>query len=226
MAEGAVRIAVVGAESTGKTTLAAALAQRLAAETGLTATWVPEHLRDWCSERGRTPWPDEQEPIARRQHALIEAAAATHAIVVCDTTALMTAVYSRLLFDDHSLDAAAVALHRTMALTLLTAIDIPWVADGLMRDGPRVQAPVDDLLVELLVRHALPWARIGGSGERRLEAALDAVSPLLRRHPAPGGGLFTRLAQRNAEPAARPWRCDLCDDPDCERALHRPGRTP
>ncbi len=215
------RIAIVGAESTGKTTLAAALAERLAADTGLATTWVPEHLRQWCTERDRTPWPDEQAAIAREQHAMIEAAAASHDVVVCDTTALMTAAYSRLLFDDRSLDGLAIELHGTMALTLVTAIDIPWVADGLMREGPHVQAPVDDIVVELLVTHGLPWARIAGAGERRLEAALDALAPLLRARGVGGSGLFTRLAQRNAEPAARPWRCELCDDPDCERALHR-----
>ena len=59
------RVAIVGAESTGKTTLAHALAQRLAADTGLRTTWVPEHLRAWCSERGRTPRPGEQPAIAR-----------------------------------------------------------------------------------------------------------------------------------------------------------------
>lgn len=173
------RVAIVGAESTGKTTLAQALAQRLAADTGLRTTWVPEHLRAWCSERGRTPRPGEQPAIAREQHALIDAAAATHDIVVCDTTALMTAVYSRLLFGDRSLDAFAAQLQRPMALTLLTAIDIPWMADGLQREGPHVQAPVDAALVELLTTHSLPWARIGGSGARRLEAALAAVAPLI-----------------------------------------------
>ena len=178
-ADDALRIAIVGAESTGKTTLAAALAARLAADTGLAATWVPEHLRQWCRQRDRTPWPDEQEAIARAQHATIDAAAAHSDIVVCDTTALMTAVYSRLLFGDESLDALALALHARMALTLVTAIDIPWVADGLQREGPHVQRPVDDALVALLARGRVPWVRIGGAGERRLDAAIAAVAPLL-----------------------------------------------
>ena len=61
MAENTLRIAIVGAESTGKTTLAAALAPRIAAETGLKVAWVPELLRDWCNHVGRTPQPHDFE---------------------------------------------------------------------------------------------------------------------------------------------------------------------
>lgn len=222
---GALQIALLGAESTGKTSLAQALAPRLAAETGLRVTWVPELLREWCEHLGRTPQAHEQAPLMRAQHERIAAAAAGHDIVVCDTTALMTAVYSRLVFGDVSLQARAVALHQRMDLSLLTALDLPWVADGLQRDGPQVQAPVDTLLRELLNGHRLPWCSVGGTGAARLEAALDAVAPLLRRHAAPASGLFTRLATRNTEPSAARWRCTDCDDPDCERAATAPPHS-
>lgn len=176
---GALRIAIVGAESTGKSTLAIALAESLASSTGLACTAVPEWLRAWCEREGRTPRPDEQAAIAAEQHARIEAAAAAHDIVVADTTALMTAVYSRLLFGDRSLEAMAVARQRTMSITLLTALDLPWQADGHQRDGPHVQAPVDALVSELLAAHRLPWVRVAGQGPARLQSAMEAVAPLL-----------------------------------------------
>jgi len=174
-----VRIGIVGAESTGKTTLAAELASRLAQDTGLRVVWVPELLREWCDRAGRTPQAHEQAAILHAQHERIEAAAAMHDVVVCDTTALMTAVYSRLIFDDRSLDERAMALHSRMALTLLTALDLPWVADGHQRDGEQVRAPVDTLLRELLLAQRLPWAVIAGQGPERLERAVNAVAPLL-----------------------------------------------
>jgi nicotinamide riboside kinase len=224
MAEATV-IAVLGAESTGKTTLAAALSLRLGEETGLRCTWVPEWLRDWCMREGRTPRADEQADIARTQHQHIEAAAASHEVVVCDTTAVMTAVYSRMLFGDTSLEAEAVALHgRHVRLTLLTALDLPWVADGLQRDGAHVREPVDDLLRGLLHAQRLPWVLVSGQGPARVEAALDAVAPLLRRRGLPRAGLFTRLQQRNASPAGRSWVCQECDVPECEHASLGRGR--
>ncbi len=218
MAE-ALRIAIVGAESTGKTALAQALAGRLAELTGRRCTWVGEWLRQWCERQGRTPRPDEQAGIAEHQHQLIDAAATHHDIVVCDTTALMTAVYSALLFDDHSLLPHAIAQQRRCDLTLLTALDIPWVADGLQRDGPQVRGPVDDHVRGLLIGHQIAWSLVSGQGDARLEAALDAAAPLLRRAGLAGSGLFTRLAARDAAPAARAWLCLDCDEPACEHRL-------
>ncbi len=176
---GAVRIAIVGAESTGKTTLARALAERIGAETGLRCGWVSELLRDWCDTHRRTPRIDEQTGIARAQQARIDAASASHDVLVCDTTALMTAVYSSLVFGDSSLEAYAIEQQRRFAVTLLTALDLPWVADGLQRDGVQVQVPVDSAVRRLLMVHRLPWAEVAGSGAARVEAALDAVAPLL-----------------------------------------------
>ena len=219
------RIAIVGAESTGKTALARALAAELAALTGLRCTWVGEWLRSWCEREGRTPRPEEQSAIARQQQALIDEAAAQHDLVVCDTTPLMTAVYSDLLFNDRVLDAYAVAQQRRCQLTLLTALDIAWQPDGLQRDGPQVRTPVDNRVRALLTGHALPWSLVAGQGAARLERALDAVAPLLRDRLLPATGLFTRLAARDAaglaEAAAWRWHCNSCDDADCEHAAFR-----
>ena len=182
---GARCIAIVGAESTGKTTLAAALAQRLAADTGRRVAWVPELLRQWCDRHGRTPHAHEQEGILRAQHDCMATAAAAHDWVVCDTTALMTAVYSGLVFGDHTLDALAAQLHRdSVGATLLTALDLPWVSDGLQRDGPQVRQPVDDALRGLMQRQGIDFAVVGGHGEERVAQALRAVAPLLRELPS------------------------------------------
>ena len=225
----ALTIAIVGAESTGKTTLAAALAQRLAADTGLRVAWVPEVLRQWCARTGRTPRVHEQASILLAQHERIDAAAATHDLVVCDTTALMTAVYSRLVFGDRTLDERTAALHRrSVSTTLLTALDLPWVGDGLQRDGPHVREPVDNALRELMQAQGIAFAVVGGRGEQRLAQAMAAVLPL-RRDPAgaarPAGqrtGLFTGLpgSAVQAAPDDRAWSCECCL-PDQERALLR-----
>lgn len=205
-------VAVVGAESTGKTTLAAAMAAALAAR-GWRSAWVPETLREWCDAAGRTPLAHEQGSILRRQHERISEAAQAHELVICDTTGLMTAVYSRQVFGDDSLQQRAVALQRQMALTLLTALDLPWVADP-QRDGPQVREPVDTLLRELLLRHRLPWALVSGQGAARLQSALAALEPLLAaKRPAAGRrGLFTGLG-RPAGQERRRWDCDCCPPP-------------
>jgi nicotinamide riboside kinase len=212
-------IAIVGAESTGKTLLSQALAERLALETGLRCTVVPEWLRLWCEAEQRVPLPHEQRAIAETTWARIEAGAARHDIVVADTTPVMTAVYSALLFGDESLVTFAIDCQRRCAATLLTAIDLPWVADGHQRDGPQVQQPVNALLRRLLDQHGLAYSVIAGMGAARLEHALDAVTRLLAPQSTPRRGLFTRLAARDA---AQPnWVCLECDVPECEHALRQ-----
>jgi len=225
------RIAIVGAESTGKTTLARELAvalaegpsQRLdAPRPAARVALVPEFLREWCVAHGRTPRPDEQAAILAEQHARIDAASAAHDIVVADTTALMTHVYSELLFGDRSLIDTAIAQHRTMAATLLTALDLPWVPDPAVRDGEHVRRPVDDLLRALLLQHRLPFAVVSGRGPARLAQALAALRPAMGAGRSRRSALFSTLtagAPADARPVRR-WLCECCD-PAAERAVAR-----
>jgi len=217
-------IAIVGAESSGKSTLAVALAARVVDQTGLRCTVVAEFLREWCEREQRTPRADEQQAIATEQQRRIDSAAAGHDIVIADTMPLMVAVYSQLLFDDLSLVDMAISAQRGASLTLLTALDLPWVADGLQRDGPHVREPVDRAVRALLTAHGLNWSVVGGQGASRLDQAFAAITPLLATLAPAHAGLFTGLAARDAAMPAWRWVCEKCDVPDCEHAALRAAR--
>ena len=73
----------------------------------------------------------------------------------------------------------------------------------------------------VLQRHALPWVLVSGSGTARVEAAIDAVAPLLRARATPRRGLLTRLQQRDAAAPVWNWVCEKCDAPECEHAQLR-----
>ena len=163
-------VALLGAECTGKSTLAETLAARFNA--GL----VTEYLREWCDAHSRTPQRHEQASIAAEQASRIEAAAREHALVFCDTTPLITALCSQHYFDDDSLLAAAVAFQRRCDLTLLCAPDLPWQSDGFLRDGPEVRARFDARLRAALMAHGLPWVDIRGDDHTRLTQALQALA--------------------------------------------------
>ncbi|CAN5478803.1 hypothetical protein BH11PSE7_BH11PSE7_00570 [soil metagenome] len=196
------RIALLGAESTGKTRLAQDLAAHLQAQ-GRSVAIVPEVLREWCDQQGRTPRQDEQFAIAQEQARRVDAARAD--IVIADTTPLMIAIYSDMLFADTSLYDFALAHQRSYDLTLVTGLDLPWVADGLQRDGPHVREPVDALLRAALARAGVPYKVVYGAGPQRLENALTAMA-------ASG-------AVRSQEASTWAWSCDKCSDPDCEHRL-------
>ena len=198
-------IALLGAESTGKTDLATALAGHFGQQ-GRSVAVVPEVLREWCAHAGRTPLPHEQLAIAQEQARRTEAAQAD--VVIADTTPLMTAIYSDLLFQDRSLYAFAATHHRLYRHTLVTGLDLPWVADGLQRDGPHVREPVDALLRQALLRAGIAFKVIYGQGLARLDNAIRAVLP--------GGASTNRPVEAGA-----PWNwvCDKCSDPVCEHRL-------
>ncbi|HSI59742.1 MAG TPA: ATP-binding protein [Ideonella sp.] len=199
------KIALLGAESTGKTQLSHELATQLR-EQGRNAAVVSEVLREWCQREGRTPRPEEQLPIAQEQERRVDEAAATHDVVIADTTALMVAIYSAMLFEDGTLYQFALERQRGYDITLLTGLDLPWVADGLQRDGPHVREPVDALVREALARANIPYRTVYGQGGERLQNALAAIAAAGDRQ-APAGA------------SAWVWTCDKCSDPECEHRL-------
>ena len=152
---------------------------------------VPETLREFCDRERRTPRIDEQAAIAAEQTRRIAVAATRCDLVLADTTALMTAVYSDIVFGDPTLYAQAQADQRACHLTLLTALDLPWQADGLQRDGPQVRTPVDTRVRAALLAAGLPFTVVGGQGPARLASALRAVRHALGEPagPAPPVGL-------------------------------------
>ena len=84
-----------------------------------------------------------------------------------DTTALMIAVYSDLVFADTGLYDDALAAQRRVDLTLVTALDLPWLADGLMRDGAHVRERGAQLRVDDHRRRGSGACRHGARRDRR-----------------------------------------------------------
>lgn len=167
-------ICIIGAECTGKTTLARSLGAHF------DCPWVPEQLRAFCDTHARTPRRNEQSQLLEAQHAGELAAQRIAAqqekpFVFCDTAPLLTAIYSDYIFADKSLYARARALHSNYALTLLLANDIAWQADGLQRDGAQVRAPVTQLIESELAALTLPMTRVAGLAQARTAAALAAI---------------------------------------------------
>jgi nicotinamide riboside kinase len=202
------KIALLGAESTGKTQLAGELAAQLRRR-GRQVVVVDEVLREWCVREGRQPNPAEQLPIALEQERRVDQATAGNAIVVSDSTALMVAIYSGMLFPDGELYRFALERQRSYDLTLLAGLDLPWVADGLQRAGPHVREDVDALIRKSLGDAGVAYRVVYGLGAQRLANALAAVDP------AAAAGAVAR-------PVAAPrwqWNCEKCSDPQCEHRL-------
>lgn len=167
-------VGLLGAEASGKTTLARDLAWVL------DAILVPEALRAFVARHGRPPRREEQagvmdEQLAGESRAIERARATGRGWVVCDPCVLMTPVYSLVYFDDASLLPAGLEHQREYRIVLRCQPDIPWTPDPGQRDGPAFRARVDAVLTELIGEHDLPTNEVAGSATRRLARALQLV---------------------------------------------------
>jgi HTH-type transcriptional regulator, transcriptional repressor of NAD biosynthesis genes len=114
------RVSVFGPESTGKSTLAAALATR----------HVPEYARTYLEAHARAPRPEDLPLIALGQAALEDALARdATGTLICDTDPLLTVVWAEALFGEAPPALRELAAARRYDLTLLCDVDLPWVAD-------------------------------------------------------------------------------------------------
>ena len=157
------RVAILGAESSGKSTLAAALAAHY------NSIWVPEYLREFVESQERVPDESDQYLIAQTQMAHEDAAVALASrFLFCDTTPLMTAVYSRWYWGRVDAQLALLERRHDYAFTLVTAPDGPWEADGLQRESEEVRQNVHELLLETLRQREIPYLLVNGNLKQRV----------------------------------------------------------
>lgn len=168
------RVAILGAESSGKSILAQALAHQYQ------TLWVPEYLREFVDAQQRVPEETEQLLIATTQlERENEAARTANTWLFCDTSPLMTAMYSRHYFGrvDKALEDLDQA--HNYDFTLVTAPDFPWVADGLQRESAVVRQRVHEDLLMLLEQRDIPFLLVEGALKNRIEQVEFALNFLL-----------------------------------------------
>lgn len=175
------RVVVLGAESTGSTTTAAALAERLGTH------WVAEYGREYSEVRAgglHAPWESREfDLIVDRQIEAEERARRTAPIplLVCDTDVLATA-----LWHERYVGTAAEHIHRRARahqplLYVLTGDEIPFAQDG-MRDGEHIRHEMQQRFREVLAVQPVDWLEVRGSVEERVDAVVAAIAPLLAEH--------------------------------------------
>ncbi len=200
------RVVVVGAESTGTTTLSRDLQAALAGRGGAWAQtgWVPEIGRQWtydlltatAAHRARLglPAPTAQDlqwttedftAIAVAQRAAEDAAAAAGGpVLVCDTDAFATDVWHTRYVGGSSPDVlAAAAAGPAPALYLLTDHDgVAFDQDGI-RDGEHLRAWMTGEFRRRLAEHApavgAALVELRGTRWQRLQRAVAAVDDVL-----------------------------------------------
>lgn len=190
------RVVVLGAESTGTTTMAAALAEHYAARGGVWAAtrWVPEYGRELTERKlARLRLADPAATVfdvtwdradfvevARAQSAAEDAAARVGSpLLVGDTDALATRVWEERYLGSSSPGVRGLA--RRPDLYLLTSpVGVAFADDGL-RDGEHLREWMTGRFREVLADSEAPVVELCGSHTVRLRAAVAACDALLGR---------------------------------------------
>lgn len=174
------RIAVIGPESTGKSTLSADLAAHFK------SIWVPEYARQHLEMHGLEYNFDDLLTIARKQveeEDKLSIIAGNKPLFI-DTNLYVIKVWSEFVFNKCHWWILDEIVNRKYDYYLLCDIDLPWEYQP-MREYPDLDSRklLFHMYKDILINQQVPWQLITGSNEERLESAIQVVQPLLASSP-------------------------------------------
>jgi nicotinamide riboside kinase len=163
------KIVVTGVESSGKTTLAIDLANKL------NARYVSEYSREYLTHLTR---PYLQEDLLKITHGQLrselEAEQNSPDLIICDTSLLVLKVWSEYKYgycDPWILDQFE---NHNWDMFLLPHYDIPFEDDPL-RENPKDRDVLFEIYLKELERLQIPFHILHGSPQDRLAQAIDAI---------------------------------------------------
>lgn len=162
------RIVFIGAECTGKSAIAQAVAERLG------EPWSKEYVRQYVDQLDRPLNKSDLEPIARGQIRLEDAAYATASkYVFHDTNLLSSIFYAEHYFDTHIDWVDELFQSRDYDCYYFCQPDIPWKADPGQRESPQEREKLHKLLESILEQYRIPYIPIEGSLVDRMNTVLN-----------------------------------------------------
>ena len=176
------KIVILGPESTGKSSLCAALASHFQ------TIWCPEYARTYLLEHGTDYRFEDLLTIAKGQLAqedaytvkLLENNAETPKYLFIDTDMYVMKVWCEFVFGKCHTWILDQITERQYDLYLLCKPDLPWVKDEL-REYPdeATRIKLYHHYRDLLIHQSTPWAEVSGTNEDRLNSALRAIEQYL-----------------------------------------------
>ncbi len=171
-------VCVVGAESTGTTTLSKDLAEHYK------TVWVPEYGRMYSEGKlfGDTnaKWRSDEFMVIAKAQAETEdmLAEASNGLVIADTDAFATSIWHERYMGTMLPQLEAFADTRSCDLHIVTGDEIPFVQDGL-RDGEHIRHDMHERFIEKLTEKNRKFIVVTGNREDRLKQAIGAIEQLV-----------------------------------------------
>lgn len=167
------KIAVVGPESTGKSTISAQLADHY------NTVWVPEYAREYCAALTEPcTWQDEINMFRGQLELEKQILPQANNILICDTTFITVKIWSDHVLGETPQEVLDELPTHPYDLYLLMDIDLPWQDDPL-RDFPHMREYFMDVWHKELKALDADYHLISGSDEERLQNAIDKIDKAL-----------------------------------------------
>lgn len=163
------KIALVGPECTGKTTLAQALSEQWG------EPYVPEFSREYLEHLGRNYNQDDLLEIAKGQlEKEYEIAEDANRFLICDTNTLVVKIWAEVRFGRAQNWIERQFLEKPYQLYVLCGYDIPWEEDPL-RENPDERPELHDLYKKALVRAGKRFIEVNGTVEERKKKIMTTL---------------------------------------------------
>ena len=167
------KIAVVGPESTGKSTMSAYLAGYY------NTVWVPEYAREYCEKlTGDPTWQDEINMFNGQLALEKELAPQANRLLICDTTFITVKIWSDQMFGQSPQEVLDELPKHTYDFYLLLNIDLPWQDDPL-RNFPSLRDHFMQIWHKELDALGANYVVIKGLGDIRYQNAVNAIDAFL-----------------------------------------------
>ncbi|QZA79842.1 AAA family ATPase [Deefgea piscis] len=164
------RIAIVGPESCGKSTLGMALAAHFQ------CAYVAEYAREYFATHPHQNYGiTDVIHIAQRQFQQENEMASQYAHLICDTSPLVCRIWAEVKFGHCPLEIAQLELATSYDGILLCAPDLPWQADPL-RENPSDRNAIFERYAQRLQMGCTPFRVVTGLGAQRLACAQQQLS--------------------------------------------------
>lgn len=171
-----IKIAITGPESTGKSTVAAYLAEQFG------TVWVPEYARSYIGNLGREYALQDIEAIARGQLALErELEPQATKILFSDTDLLVLKIWSEHAFGHCPAWIEQELRQQDYNLYLLMGVDLPWEPDP-QREHPHLRQFFYNWYKRELQTLNVPFVEVSGMQQERLEQARQHVAQCLQTY--------------------------------------------
>ncbi len=162
------KIALLGAESTGKTSLCSQLSAYY------NACWIPEYARDYIQQLNRQYTFEDVEHIAEQQNKQLNDVYIDD-YVFFDTELIITKVWFEVVFNRCPSWISQSIAQSPINYYLLCNTDLEWVPDSVRENGGEMRNVLHKRYESILKEFNLPYQCVSGKGQDRLSCAINFI---------------------------------------------------